>query len=81
MTDTVLGVDNRSEGVAVITLERPEKRNALNRELRQAIIDALDDLEADDDVRVVVLCGSGGTFCAGFDLDELMAADDHDGRA
>ncbi|MCP4084875.1 MAG: enoyl-CoA hydratase/isomerase family protein [Actinomycetia bacterium] len=72
----VLQVERRGEGVALVTLDRPDKRNALNRKLRQAIIDALDALGADDDVKVVVVCGSGGVFCAGFDLDELMAADD-----
>lgn len=76
MNTEVLGIEKQGDGVAVVTLNRPEKRNALNGELRQAIIDALGELEADDDAKAVVLCGSGGTFCAGFDLDELMAADD-----
>ncbi len=71
-------MERRGEGIALVALDRPDKRNALNRELRQAIIDAFDALGADDDVEVVVVCGSGGMFCAGFDLDELMAADDHD---
>lgn len=58
------------------TLNRPKKRNALNYALRQAIIDTLHRLAADNEAKVVVVCGSGGMFCAGFDLDELMAADD-----
>jgi len=76
MTIGVLEVERRGDGVVVATLNRPDKRNALNAELRQALIDTLWGLAADDDVKAVVLCGSGGTFCAGFDLDELMAADD-----
>ena len=76
MTDEVLDVQHRGDGVVVATLNRPDKRNALNEAMRQAIVEALCGLAADDDVKCVVICGSGGTFCAGFDLDELMAADD-----
>jgi len=72
----VLQVHKTDSGVAVATLNRPDKRNALNMALRQAIIDVLNELEADESVKVVVLCGSGGVFCAGFDLDELMSTED-----
>jgi enoyl-CoA hydratase len=76
VTAEVLNVQQRGDGIVVATLNRPNKRNALNNALRQAIIDTLHELAADDEAKVVVVCGSGGMFCAGFDLDELMAADD-----
>ena len=76
MAAEVLEVEHRGDGVAIVTLSRPDKRNALNTELRQAIIDALHEIAADDDAKAVVLHGSGGSFCAGFDLRELEAAAD-----
>ena len=75
MSSHLLTVEHRGDGVVVLTLERPDKRNALNAELRQALIDSLLELAIDDEVRVVVLTGAGSTFCAGFDLDELMSAE------
>ena len=59
------------EGVAVLTLDRPEKRNALSIALRDEVSDALDLLAARGDVKVVVITGAGETFCAGFDLKEF----------
>ena len=58
-------------GVAHLTLNRPEKRNALSRELRREIVQALGALEVDDGVRAVVLSGQGPAFCAGFDRSEF----------
>jgi enoyl-CoA hydratase/carnithine racemase len=60
-------------GVAVLTLERPEKRNALSIALRDEMSDALDQLAAADTTRVVVITGTGEIFSAGFDLDEFAA--------
>jgi enoyl-CoA hydratase len=57
--------------VATVTLDRPEKRNALDGELLQAIPDALKALDADDDVAVVILTGRDPAFCAGLDLGAL----------
>ncbi len=54
--------------VAIITMNRPEKRNALSVELKQALITRFHKAEADDDVAVVVLRGAGKTFCAGADI-------------
>ena len=54
--------------VEILTLNRPEARNAVSPEVSQAIEDALDDLEADREVRVIVLTGNGPVFCAGADL-------------
>jgi methylglutaconyl-CoA hydratase len=58
-------------GVATLTLNRPDKRNALNAELVEALTQALAETSADDRVRVVVLRGAGKDFCAGADLAEL----------
>jgi enoyl-CoA hydratase len=60
-----------TDGVATLTLNRPEKKNALSIALRDAISDVLVQLSADEDLRVLVITGSGETFCAGFDLDEF----------
>jgi len=56
---------------AVITIDRPDKRNALSRELIAALADAFRRAAEDAAVRAVVLTGSGSAFCAGMDLDEL----------
>ncbi len=55
-------------GVLVITLNRPEVRNAIDSALSLGVLDALSRLDRDDDLRVGVLTGAGGTFCAGLDL-------------
>jgi enoyl-CoA hydratase len=66
-------VGEHAEYVGTITLERPDKRNALNAQLRRELKDVLDAVEADDDVRVVVLTGSddSSAFVAGADVSEL----------
>lgn len=56
------------DGVLVVTLDRPAVRNAIDPLTAQLLERAVDDAEADDSVRVVVLTGAGGTFCAGMDL-------------
>lgn len=58
-------------GYAVLTLNRPQAMNALSRGLMTALANAIDELEADPAVRVLVLTGSGKAFCAGLDLKEL----------
>ena len=60
-----------ADGVRVLTMNRPEKRNALNTALTQALLDALRAAEADESVRCVVLTGAGQGFCAGADLSEF----------
>ncbi|MEE4660589.1 MAG: enoyl-CoA hydratase [Halieaceae bacterium] len=62
-------------GYALITLNRPEQMNALSRELRGELVTAFQDCTADEDIRVIVLTGSGKAFCAGFDLKELASTD------
>lgn len=65
-----------SNGVAHVSLNRPEKRNALNRELVAALRTTLDQAGADQSVRVIVLRGQGKDFCAGLDLKENAPTDD-----
>lgn len=61
----------KSEGVLVLTLNRPDQRNALNMQLRSELASAIADAALDDDVRVVVLTGAGDrAFCAGLDVKE-----------
>lgn len=67
MTDTVLLVE-KTEHVAVLTLNRPHKLNALNGELRDAMLDAVAAAQADDGVRAVIFTGAGRGFCSGADL-------------
>ena len=60
---------DKSEGVATITLNRPEKMNAYTRTMGEEIMAAMDDIDADDSVRAVIFTGSGErAFCAGADL-------------
>jgi enoyl-CoA hydratase len=70
MSQSVLHVEIENE-VALVTLNRPQAMNALSRELRAAIADTFEKLEADPAVRVVILTGAGKAFCAGLDLKEL----------
>jgi len=64
----------RRGGVEVLTLNRPEKRNALNKELLAALADTFAELETDDAVNAIVLTGAGDrAFCAGMDLAEFAA--------
>ena len=74
MSDVVL-VSGPVDGVATVTLNRPDKRNALSIEVRDRVSDALDRLAADEDVKVVVVTGAGEVFSAGFDLREFEVDD------
>ncbi len=67
-------VRNATQGaVAVLRIERPERRNALNLQLKQELVDALQAAIANDDIAVIVLTGSGGYFVAGSDIAEMAA--------
>ena len=63
------------DGVLVITLNRPEAKNAANRALAEGVAAAIDQLEADDTLRVAVLTGAGGTFCSGMDLKAFVSGE------
>jgi enoyl-CoA hydratase len=73
MSDEVL--TEASDGVAVITINRPEARNAVNGAVARGIAAALDEFDADNDVRVLILTGAGGTFSAGMDLKGFLSGD------
>ncbi len=64
-----------ADGVAVITINRPEARNAVNGDVARGIAAATDEFDSRADVRVMVLTGAGGTFCAGMDLKGFLAGD------
>jgi len=64
-----------SGGVATVTLNRPEKRNALSIDLRRALADAFDRVGGDGDVSVVVITGAGTVFCAGMDRSQFGGDD------
>ena len=70
----LLLVSRPIEGVALLKLNRPERRNALNMALRMALAEAFRDLSADAEVRAIVLAGEGGSFSAGADLNEYLDA-------
>ncbi|MEJ6403264.1 enoyl-CoA hydratase-related protein [Yoonia sp. 2307UL14-13] len=67
MTDDVI-VYQAENGIATVTLNRPDQRNAINPEVCDAMRTAFDRAEADDDIHVVILAGAGAMFCAGMDL-------------
>lgn len=62
----------RADGCAILTLNRPEAKNALSRELRAALATAVRELSADPKTQVLVLTGAGTTFCAGGNLQRLL---------
>jgi enoyl-CoA hydratase/carnithine racemase len=62
--------------IAVVVLNRPDKRNALSAALRSEIVDLFGYLDKEESTRVVVLTGAGSVFCAGFDLKEFDQAGD-----
>lgn len=73
MSEVVLTDVN--EGVMTITLNRPEAKNAVNLAVAQGIAAAIDELDRNDDIRVAVLTGAGGTFCSGMDLKAFISGE------
>jgi enoyl-CoA hydratase/carnithine racemase len=71
MTDTILREDR--DGVALLTLNRPDKKNAFNSAQWNGLADALDEIREDDAVKCAVLTGAGSDFSAGQDLGEMAA--------
>ncbi|WP_324262421.1 crotonase/enoyl-CoA hydratase family protein [Altererythrobacter sp. H2] len=59
-------------GVLIITINRPEAKNAMNKAAAEGIAAALDRLDSEDDLRVAIITGAGGTFCSGMDLKGFL---------
>jgi enoyl-CoA hydratase len=70
MSEALVLID-KQEGIATVTLNRPTKLNALNRDLRLAFCHAMQQLRAHPEVRAVIITGAGRAFCVGLDLREL----------
>lgn len=70
MTDEVL--TEVRDGVLIVTLNRPEAKNAANKALSEAVGEAMDRLDSDDSLRVGIITGAGGTFCSGMDLKGFL---------
>jgi methylglutaconyl-CoA hydratase len=64
---------SRADGIGRVTLARPEKKNALDRQMADEVVQGLEDLAADAETRVIVMSGEGDDFCAGADLEALEA--------
>ena len=64
-----------SDGIMTITLNRPEAKNAANKALAEGVSAALDELESNDAIRVAIITGAGGTFCAGMDLKAFVTGE------
>ncbi|MEU8251505.1 crotonase/enoyl-CoA hydratase family protein [Nonomuraea sp. NPDC048916] len=73
MSDEVLVEE--SDGIAVITINRPKARNAVNGAVARGIAEAVDALDARTEISAYVLTGAGGTFCAGMDLKGFLTGD------
>jgi enoyl-CoA hydratase len=73
---SLLSIEEHDE-VALVTLERPEKRNALSIDLRVELADAFERLAGDDSVRCVLLTGAGTAFCAGMDVSQFGGDAEH----
>lgn len=60
------------DGVLIVTINRPEAKNAMNRAAAMGIAEAMDRLDSDDSLRVGILTGAGGSFCSGMDLKGFL---------
>jgi len=72
-TDTIVLRDDRDDGITTLTLNRPDKYNALSGDLLSAMQARIEELKQDDSVRVVILAGNGKAFSAGHDLKEMRS--------
>lgn len=71
MTDEVLA--SRADGVLILRLNRPDRKNAMTGAMYRALAEALAAAEADMDIRAIVLLGTAGTFCAGNDINDFLS--------
>jgi 2-(1,2-epoxy-1,2-dihydrophenyl)acetyl-CoA isomerase len=81
MSDTALLYDVDAEtGIATLTLNRPQRKNAMDMSMRVALGEAVYAIRQDRSIRAVVLCGAGQNFCAGGDLHGMNVASAQEGR-
>ncbi|WP_407875848.1 crotonase/enoyl-CoA hydratase family protein [Qipengyuania nanhaisediminis] len=72
MSDTQEVLTETEDGVLIVTINRPEAKNAMTKAASEAIAAAMDRLDEDDGLRVGILTGAGGTFCSGMDLKGFL---------
>ena len=65
----------KEEHIATITLNRPERMNAVNQQMERELLAAVEDVAKDDDVRVVVITGAGRAFCSGADVGSVLGGE------
>lgn len=70
MTDEVLV--EHVDGIVIVTINRPDQRNAVNRAVSYGVCEAIDELDRNPDLRVGILTGAGGNFCTGMDLKAFL---------
>jgi enoyl-CoA hydratase len=64
-----------TDGIMTVTLNRPEAKNAANRAVAEGVAAAIDELDGNDDIRVAIITGAGGTFCSGMDLKAFVSGE------
>ena len=64
-----------ADGIMTVTLNRPKAKNAANKALAVGVAAAMDELDSNDDIRVAILTGAGGTFCSGMDLKAFVTGE------
>ena len=64
-----------ADGIMTVTLNRPKAKNAANRAVAVGVAAAMDELDSNDDIRVAILTGAGGTFCSGMDLKAFVSGE------
>jgi enoyl-CoA hydratase len=72
MSESLIKIQEAAPGVSLITIDRPERRNALNFEIKRLLADAIEALDCDPQVRVIVIAGAGSCFVAGSDVAEMQ---------
>ncbi|MSX32640.1 MAG: enoyl-CoA hydratase, partial [Actinobacteria bacterium] len=74
MSDQVV-LTEAADGILTVTINRPQARNAANRAVADGIAAAMDELDGNDELRVGIITGAGGTFCSGMDLKGFLTGD------
>jgi enoyl-CoA hydratase len=74
MSDNEVLVDV-ADGIMTVTLNRPEAKNAVNKAVAEQVAAAMEELDRNDEIRVAIVTGAGGTFCAGMDLKAFVTGE------